>query len=69
MAELKIENKLTFENQEFKQIPIPAKKQDGFNPTIKLFIEQEGNTLLVVKNESEVVLKIIGDSLTVIPVQ
>lgn len=66
MSVIKTENVTTFEGKTFKQIPIPAKKQDGFDPVISLYKDVDNGTLIVCRND-DVLLKIIGEDFTVVP--
>ena len=66
MGNFKSEITHEFEGKKFNQVPIKSKKQDGFNQSLSIFIEENGNELVVVNPNNDVVARIIGDSLTVI---
>lgn len=70
MGNFKSEVTHEFDGKKFNQVPLKAKKQDGFNQqSLSVFVEVYGNELVIVNNGNDVVARIIGDSLTVIPVE
>lgn len=68
MGNFKSEITHEFDGKKFNQVPIKSKKQDGFQQSLSVFIESEGNELVIVNPGNDVVARIIGDSLTVVPV-
>jgi len=68
MGDLKSEVKHEFEGNTYIPVPIKTKRQDGFEQSLSIYIEEHGNSMIAVNKDNDVVLKIIGDGLTVIPV-
>lgn len=69
MSKLTQQTTHEFEGKKFKALPITTKRQDGLNQSLRIFLDEDGNTLLAVNQNDDVVLKVIGDSLTLIPIE
>lgn len=68
MAKLTEEITHEFEGQKFKNVPVKSSKFDGINQNFRIYLEENGNTLVAINQNNDVVLKIIGDGLTVVEV-
>jgi hypothetical protein len=68
MEKFKSEITHEFDGKTYNQIPIKGRKADGFTSPLKLFIEKNGNEIVAVNLNDDVVARIIGESMTIIPI-